>query len=145
MIFFHLKERVEMASCKLPCPSYSSTNHVLTLRAQERLRHNLKAMVLLSDHSYFCLPFSVLGGTDLNKACGLLARQFVTPFGKQVIKYLKDFHRYFQPLGPFLNSWSKFPYFGKWLHETKLKIPLVVMGAERELPSWCWSVKSIPI
>lgn len=41
--------------------------------------------------------FSVLGGTDLNKACDLLGRQPVAPLGKQMVKCLKDFHRYFQP------------------------------------------------
>lgn len=133
-----------MASCKVPCPSYNSMKHILTLRAEERLRCNLEAMVLLSDHSYFCLPFPCSGRDRFKQSLWSACQTafHVSPLGKQVIKYLKDFHRYFHPLGPFLSSLSRFSYFRKWLHETKLMVLLVVMGAEKELPRWCWSVKS---
>lgn len=47
--------------------------------------HFLEAVVLLLGHSYFCLPFHVVEGTDLNKACGPLSRQHVAVPGEPVI------------------------------------------------------------
>lgn len=63
---------------------------------EEMLRYLLEAVVCCQVTLISVFPFSVIGGTDLNKACDLLGRQFVAPLGKQMVKCLKDFHRYFQ-------------------------------------------------
>lgn len=47
--------------------------------------HFSEAVVLLLGHSHFCLPFRVVEGTDLNKACGPLSRQHVALPGEPVL------------------------------------------------------------
>ena len=101
------------------------------------LRHILQAGMLLSGHSYFCLPLPCSRRDRFKQSLWTACQTTCAPppLGKQVVKNLQDFHRYFQSPDLFLNSGSKFSNFQKWFHETKLRIPVVAVGAGKGPPN----------